>query len=53
MSTDMIVLPQTVASASSPLDLDLDVRIVESGEAVNVLLSNTDDGCNTVKGSDC
>jgi FxLD family lantipeptide len=33
--------------------LDLDVRVVESGDAVNVLLANTDDGCDTVKGSDC
>lgn len=34
-------------------DLDLDVRIVESGDAVNVLLANTDDGCDTQKNGDC
>jgi FxLD family lantipeptide len=34
-------------------DLDLDISIVESGDAVNVLLSITDDGCDTVGGSDC
>jgi FxLD family lantipeptide len=38
---------------TAPGDLDLDVRIVESGDAVNVLLGSTDDGCNTVAGSDC
>lgn len=47
------VLEQPVATDLDDLDLDLDVRVVESGEAVNVLLGNTDDGCNTVRGSDC
>jgi FxLD family lantipeptide len=32
---------------------DLDVRIVESGPAVAMLLGSTDDGCDTVGGSDC
>ncbi|MCW2948940.1 MAG: hypothetical protein JWR24_5657 [Actinoallomurus sp.] len=36
-----------------PGDLDLDVSIVESGDAVNVLLGNTDDGCDTQKQGDC
>ncbi|MFI5497129.1 FxLD family lanthipeptide [Actinoplanes sp. NPDC051859] len=31
----------------------LDVRIVEVGPAAEVLLANTDDGCDTVRGSDC
>ena len=34
-------------------ELDLDVRVVESGEGVNVLLANTDDGCDTQKNGDC
>lgn len=34
-------------------DLDLDVRIVESGDAADVLLANTDNGCDTVKTCDC
>jgi FxLD family lantipeptide len=32
---------------------DLDVRIVEAGSAAAMLLGITDDGCNTVAGSDC
>ena len=32
---------------------DLDVRIVESGEAVDALLCSTDNGCDTGAGSDC
>jgi FxLD family lantipeptide len=32
---------------------DLDVRIVEAGPAAAMLLGITDDGCNTVAGSDC
>ncbi|WP_239405486.1 hypothetical protein [Frankia sp. Cj3] len=34
-------------------DLDLDVSIVEKGDAADVLLCTTDNGCNTVGGSDC
>jgi FxLD family lantipeptide len=34
-------------------DLDLDIRIVESGDAAEVLLGSTDNGCDTVRGSDC
>ena len=33
--------------------LDLDVRIVSSGPVAAALLSSTDDGCDTVRGSDC
>jgi FxLD family lantipeptide len=32
---------------------DLDVRIVEAGPAAAMLLGSTDDGCDTVGGSDC
>jgi FxLD family lantipeptide len=32
---------------------DLDVRIVEAGPLSAALLGGTDDGCDTVKGSDC
>jgi FxLD family lantipeptide len=34
-------------------ELDLDVRIVISGPVAAALLSSTDDGCDTVRGSDC
>ncbi|MBT8228168.1 MAG: FxLD family lanthipeptide [Dactylosporangium sp.] len=42
----------------SPADADtdgfqLDVRIVEAGPAAAALLGSTDDGCDTVRGSDC
>jgi len=48
--------PATVASrqaGASDDGFDLDVRIVESGPVAAVLMANTDDGCNTIKGSDC
>jgi FxLD family lantipeptide len=32
---------------------DLDVRIVETGPVAAALLGSTDDGCDTVRGSDC
>jgi FxLD family lantipeptide len=45
---------QTLSSAETvPGDLDLDISIVETSSEVNVLLGDTDDGCNTVAGSDC
>lgn len=31
----------------------LDVRIVEAGPVAAALLGDTDDGCDTVRGSDC
>jgi FxLD family lantipeptide len=34
-------------------DFELDVRIVEAGPVAAVLMEDTDDGCDTVKGSDC
>jgi FxLD family lantipeptide len=39
--------------AASTVDLDLDVRIVTTGPVAAALLSSTDNGCNTVPGSDC
>jgi FxLD family lantipeptide len=45
---------QTLPSAETgPGDLDLDISLVETGDEVNVLLGDTDDGCDTVRGSDC
>lgn len=32
---------------------ELDVQIVEEGPVTAALLSATDDGCDTVQGSDC
>ncbi len=34
-------------------DFDLDVSIVETGDAVNALLCSTDNGCDTRKEGDC
>jgi FxLD family lantipeptide len=34
-------------------EFDLDVRIVEAGPVAAMLLGGTDDGCDTVQGSDC
>lgn len=39
---------QTPASA-----FDLDVTIVEAGDAVDALLCSTDNGCDTQKEGDC
>lgn len=33
--------------------LDLDIRIVEEGDAVNALWCTTDNGCDTLKDGDC
>jgi FxLD family lantipeptide len=43
------------AGTASPVqeDFDLDVSIVEKGGAADVLLCSTDNGCNTLAGSDC
>lgn len=38
---------------SGSVDLDLNVRIVTAGPVAAALLSSTDDGCDTVKNSDC
>ncbi len=34
-------------------ELDLDVTIVEQGDAANALLCTTDNGCSTNKNKDC
>ncbi|HVQ99756.1 MAG TPA: hypothetical protein VMS16_13285 [Mycobacterium sp.] len=39
--------------AASTVDLDLDVKIVTAGPVAVTILSSTDNGCNTVRGSDC
>lgn len=41
------------ATAGGSEDFRLDVRIVERGPVASVLLGDTDDGCDTVRGSDC
>ncbi|MEV7123999.1 MULTISPECIES: FxLD family lanthipeptide [Kitasatospora] len=43
----------TAALPSEVVELDLDVSIVTAGPVAAALLSSTDDGCDTVKGSDC
>lgn len=47
--------PETLEQsvAASTVDLDLDVRIVTAGPVAAALLGSTDNGCNTVRGSDC
>ncbi|MEV0453652.1 FxLD family lanthipeptide [Catellatospora methionotrophica] len=35
------------------VDLDLDVQIAATGPVSSVLMSSTDDGCDTVKTGDC
>ncbi len=47
-----------VEQSPTPVDADsdgfqLDVRLVEVGPAAAALLGDTDDGCDTVRGSDC
>lgn len=49
MSSETLERP----AAASTTDLDLDVRIVTAGPVAAALLSSTDDGCDTVRGSDC
>lgn len=34
-------------------EFELDMKLVEYGPVAAALLGNTDDGCDTVKGSDC
>ncbi|MET7403469.1 FxLD family lanthipeptide [Dactylosporangium sp. NPDC005572] len=43
--------PRSVDADS--VGFELDVRIVESGPVAAALLGSTDDGCDTVRGSDC
>jgi len=42
--------PQNEADSGA---FDLDVRIVEAGDAVDALLCTTDNGCNTIAGDQC
>jgi len=49
MTTETMERPAAARTA----DLDLDIRIVTAGPVDAALLSSTDDGCNTVRGSDC
>lgn len=49
MTTETLEQP---VAASTP-ELDLDVRIVTTGPVTAALLCTTDNGCNTVRGSDC
>jgi FxLD family lantipeptide len=46
-------LERPVAAHTTDVDLDLDVRIVTAGPVAAALLSSTDDGCDTVRGSNC
>ncbi|MGH3833944.1 MAG: hypothetical protein ACRDRS_26475 [Pseudonocardiaceae bacterium] len=39
--------------ASGIAELDLDITVVEAGDAVEALLDDTDNGCNTRKDGDC
>jgi FxLD family lantipeptide len=50
MATPTLAQPADTSGA-----LDLDVSIVERGDAVDALLCSTDNGCNTKKGQggDC
>jgi FxLD family lantipeptide len=34
-------------------DFDLDLRIVQAGDAVDAMLCSTDNGCDTQAGGDC
>ncbi|PZG02875.1 FxLD family lanthipeptide [Micromonospora deserti] len=40
-----------LAVSNDPFELD--VQVVTEGPVVAALLADTDDGCDTVKGSDC
>lgn len=53
MNSTIIEQPRTVAPAADSIDLELDVSIVTAGPVAAALLSSTDDGCDTVRGSDC
>lgn len=50
--TDYIAIDDTPISVGADA-LDLDVRIVEEGDAVNALLCSTDNGCDTRTDGDC
>ncbi|MGH3767806.1 MAG: FxLD family lanthipeptide [Pseudonocardiaceae bacterium] len=48
-NTEMLDNPVAVNAG----DFDLDVSIVESGDAAAALLGSTDNGCDTQKQGDC
>ncbi|MBV9010627.1 MAG: hypothetical protein JO272_01030 [Pseudonocardiales bacterium] len=52
MAIDNIAVDDTPTSVGADA-LDLDVRIVEEGDAINALLCSTDNGCDTRKDGDC
>lgn len=45
--------PTPADMAQDAGELDLDISVVEAGPAVDALPSSTDNGCDTVRGSDC
>jgi FxLD family lantipeptide len=50
----LMTIQVVTSSDIPPLDeLELDVSIVEEGDAAAVLLLSTDNGCNTLAGGDC
>ncbi|MCL9758831.1 FxLD family lanthipeptide [Frankia sp. AiPa1] len=56
MSVSIASSPPPVLAPPVPSVADefrLDIRIVERGPAAAALLGDTDDGCDTVRGSDC
>ncbi|MGH3426444.1 MAG: FxLD family lanthipeptide [Terriglobales bacterium] len=53
MNAPTITNEQTETATNAGLALDLDVRIVTTGPVAAALLSSTDDGCDTVRGSGC
>lgn len=49
----LLAEPTDAPESTGRVALDLDVRIVTAGPVAAALLSSTDDGCDTVRGSDC
>jgi FxLD family lantipeptide len=47
------VVSQPTSTDAKDDGFQLDVRIVEAGPVATALLSSTDDGCDTARGSDC
>ncbi|MGI9003093.1 MAG: hypothetical protein ACR2GH_15790 [Pseudonocardia sp.] len=42
-----------VDQTGSIAELDLDITVVEAGDAVEALLGDTDNGCDTLTDGDC
>ncbi|WP_455362345.1 FxLD family lanthipeptide [Streptomyces sp. SYSU K21746] len=53
MNTHTLAQTPAAGPAAEPVELDLSVSIVTAGPVSAALLSSTDDGCDTVRGSDC